>query len=78
MKKGEISFFKIRPCLNFTTNEKALSLPENRTLLFNIELIDWKPVDLSPDHDESILKTQLKKGDDEFVNPKAGKLNIII
>ena len=71
MKKGEKSFFKIRPCLNYS-KEKS-NLPENRTLLFEIELIDWKPVDLSPDYDNSILKIQLEKGEDTFVNPKAGR-----
>lgn len=73
MKRGEKAFFKIRPCLNYSNKEKSVDLPENRTLLFEIELIDWKPVDLSPDYDGSVIKTQLQKGEDAFVTPKAGQ-----
>lgn len=73
MKRGEKALFKIRPCLNYTNKEKTVDLPENRTLLFEIELIDWKPVDLSPEYDGSVIKTQLQKGEDAFVTPKAGQ-----
>lgn len=73
MKRGEKAFFKIRPCLAYSNKEKSVDLPENRTLLFEIELIDWKPVDLSPEYDGSVVKTQLQKGEDAFVTPKAGR-----
>lgn len=73
MKRGEKAFFKIRPCLAFSNKTKSVDLPENRTLLFEIELIDWKPVDLSPEYDGSVIKTQLQKGEDAFVTPKAGR-----
>lgn len=73
MKKGEKAFFKIRPCLNYSATKQQTNLPDNRTLLFEIELIDWKPVDLSPDYDRSVLKTQLEKGEDAYVNPKPGR-----
>lgn len=77
MKKGEKSFFKIRPCLISNLKDKTINLPDNRTLLFEIELLDWKQVDLSPDYDQSVLKTQLQKGEDSYVNPKAGKYHLI-
>jgi len=80
MKKGEKAFFRIRPCLTYSSTKQPTNLPDNRTLLFEVELIDWKPVDLSPDYDSSILKTQLERGEDSFVYPKAGRqitLNLV-
>lgn len=63
MKKGEVSLFICHPKYAYGDRGYPPTIPPFTPLLFEIELYSWKPEDLSPKKDESILRKVLEKGE---------------
>ncbi|GFW64839.1 peptidyl-prolyl cis-trans isomerase FKBP4 [Trichonephila clavipes] len=63
MKKGEISVFVFHS--HYAYGEEGLPphVPPHMSLMFKIELHDWKPEDLSPTEDGKILRKIIWKGE---------------
>ncbi|GFQ78239.1 peptidyl-prolyl cis-trans isomerase FKBP4 [Trichonephila clavata] len=63
MKKGELSMFFIHP--NYAYGEAGFppKVPPHASMMFEIELIDWEPEDLSPTEDGKILRKIIWKGE---------------
>ncbi|XP_054722294.1 peptidyl-prolyl cis-trans isomerase FKBP4-like [Uloborus diversus] len=73
MKKGEKSTLFCLPDYAYGQKGSPPNIPENATLVFDVELIDWKMEDLSPNNDESILRSLIKEGQG-YLTPNEGSV----
>ncbi|XP_052066110.1 peptidyl-prolyl cis-trans isomerase FKBP4-like isoform X3 [Mytilus californianus] len=71
MKKGEIARFTCQPEYAYGETGSLPKIPANATLVFEVELFDWKGEDVSEDKDGSIIRSVIKKGE-KYSNPNDG------
>lgn len=71
MKRGELSVLLCKSEYAYGKSGSPPSIPPDATLVFEVELFDWKGEDVSEDKDGGILKSQIKKGEG-YVTPKEG------
>jgi len=71
MKKGEVAEFTIKAEYGYGEHGSPPKIPPNATLIFEIELFDWKGEDLSKDLDGGILRSKLTKGEG-YASPNDG------
>lgn len=71
MQKGELAVLYCRSDYAYGTKGSPPKIPPNATLIFEVELYQWKGEDVSPEKDEGILRSVLEKGDGH-ASPKEG------
>merc|ERR1719450_1805685 len=70
MKKGELAKFTLAPEFAYGESGSPPKIPENATLVFEVELLSWESKD-DLFGDEGVIKTQLKEGSG-WKSPKVG------
>ena len=73
MKRGEVARFFCRSDYAYGETGSPPRIPPNATLVFEVELFDWKMEDISKAKDEGILRRTLKKGEG-YTSPNEGAL----
>ncbi|XP_018331600.1 FK506-binding protein 59 isoform X2 [Agrilus planipennis] len=73
MKKGEQAILTIAPDYAYGKTGSPPNIPPDATLKFDIEVIDWKLEDISPDKDGSIQRQQIISGEG-YSSPNDGAL----
>merc|ERR1719390_82123 len=61
MKKGELAKFTLSPDFAYGESGSPPKIPENATLVFEVELLSWTSKD-DLFQDEGVIKTQVKEG----------------
>ena len=62
MKKGEVAVLYCKSNYAYGESGSPPKIPPNATLVFEVELFDWKLEDLSKKKDRGILRRTLKPG----------------
>merc|ERR1719436_247086 len=70
MKKGEVAKFTLAPEFAYGAAGSPPKIPENASLIFEVELLSWASKD-DLFGDEGVIKTQLKEGSG-WKKPKRG------
>ncbi|XP_056636515.1 FK506-binding protein 59 [Diorhabda sublineata] len=63
MKKGERSILTCAPEYAYGANGSPPTIPPNATLKFDVEVLNWKCEDLSPNMDGTIERVQISPGE---------------
>lgn len=74
MKKGERAVFTFAPEYAYGSYGSPPNIPGNSTLQFEMEMLDWKPQDVSPNQDGAITRHILTKSDHPKMTPADGVL----
>lgn len=62
MHKGELAVFTCKPEYAYGEAGSPPKIPPGATLIFEVELFDWKGEDLSPSKDDGIIRTVVTQG----------------
>jgi len=71
MKKGEKCTLVCQPDYAYGKNGMKPKIPENATLVFEVELIKWQMEDLTPEKDGGVLRSVLQEGEG-YLTPSEG------
>lgn len=71
MKRGELAMLLCKSEYAYGKSGSPPKIPPNATLVFEVELFDWKGEDVSENKDEGVIRSQLQKGDG-YLTPKEG------
>ncbi|GFY45705.1 peptidyl-prolyl cis-trans isomerase FKBP4 [Trichonephila inaurata madagascariensis] len=71
MKKGEKCILVCHPDYAYGSKGSPPKIPENATLVFEVELFSWEMEDLSSSKDKGILRSIVKEGEG-FISPGEG------
>jgi len=71
MLKDEVCLLTCKSEYAYGDNGSPPKIPGGATLIFEVELFDWKGEDLSADKDEGIVRKVIKKGTG-YVEPNEG------
>ncbi|XP_067655374.1 peptidyl-prolyl cis-trans isomerase FKBP4-like [Haliotis asinina] len=63
MKRGELAKFWCKPEYAYGEAGAPPKIPPNATLVFEVELFDWKGDDITENKDGGIIKHEIKKGE---------------
>lgn len=69
MKKGEVAILTCAPDYAYGEKGSPPKIPPNATLIFEVELLDWKLEDISTDNDGSVQRRIISAGE-LYTNPK--------
>ncbi|GIY82410.1 peptidyl-prolyl cis-trans isomerase FKBP4 [Caerostris extrusa] len=73
MKKGEKCLLICHPDYAYGNKGSPPKIPENATLLFEVELIKWQMEDISSNKDNGILRSILTEGEG-YISPSDGSV----
>jgi len=71
MKRGELAVLLCKSEYAYGKKGSPPNIPPDATLVFEVELFDWKGEDVSEHKDEGVIRRQLIKGDG-YQSPKDG------
>jgi FK506-binding protein 4/5 len=71
MRRGEKAVFTLKPEYGYGATGSPPTIPANATLVFEIELFDWRMEDLTKKKDGGVQRTILVEGSD-YVTPNEG------
>lgn len=73
MRKGELAVFTCKSEYAYGDKGSPPIIPPNATLIFEVELLYWEGEDISPDKDQTIMRSIQKEGD-KFETPNDGSM----
>lgn len=76
MKKGELARLTCKPEYAYGTNGSPPKIGPNATLIFEVELFEWKKEDISPNKDEGILRRIVKNGEGRKTPNEGATVNV--
>ncbi|CAL1278682.1 unnamed protein product [Larinioides sclopetarius] len=71
MKKGEKCILYCHPDYAYGSKGSPPKIPENATLVFEVELFKWQMEDVSSDKDNGILRSIITEGEG-YITPGEG------
>jgi FKBP-type peptidyl-prolyl cis-trans isomerase len=71
MKRGELAVLLCKPEYAYGKRGSPPNIPPDSSLVFEVELFDWKAEDVSENKDEGVMRHQIVKGDG-YMTPRDG------
>ncbi|CAE1305528.1 FKBP4_5 [Acanthosepion pharaonis] len=76
MKKGELARLTCKPEYAYGKNGSPPKIGPDATLIFEVELFEWKREDISPNKDEGILRRIVKSGEGRKTPNEGATVNV--
>jgi len=76
MKRGELARLTCKPEYAYGKNGSPPKIGPDATLIFEVELFDWKREDISPNKDEGILRCIVKQGEGRKTPNEGATVNV--
>lgn len=76
MKKGELARLTCKPDYAYGNNGSPPKIGPDATLIFEVELFEWKREDISPNKDEGILRRIVKNGEGRKTPNEGATVNV--